>query len=73
MKLVADANILFSFFLKDSKKREIIISFDIFEFYTPAFALEELLCHKEEICRKCKISEEKFKVFSTKDLIEVLK
>jgi len=61
MKLVVDANILFSFFLKDSKTREIIISFDIFEFYTPAFALEELLHHKEEICRKCKISEEEFK------------
>ena len=61
MKLVVDADILFSFFLKNSKTREINSNVSKEIIYTPAFALEELLHHKEEICRKCKISEEKFK------------
>lgn len=60
MKLVVDANVLFSFFKKDSTTRKLITSFEIFELYTPALCIKELSKHKEEICRKSKITEAGF-------------
>ena len=51
MKLVVDANVLFSFFKKDSTTRELITSFEIFELYTPSLCIKELSKNKEEICR----------------------
>jgi predicted nucleic acid-binding protein len=50
------ANILFSFFKKDSTTRRLLTSFEIFELYTPALCFLELLNHKEEICKKSGIS-----------------
>ena len=60
MKLVVDANVLFSFFKKDSTTRKLITSFEIFELYTPSLCIKELLKYKEEICRKAEISEAEF-------------
>ena len=60
MKLVVDANILFSFFKKDSITRRLLTSFEIFELYTPSLCFVELINHKEEICKKSKISESDF-------------
>ena len=60
MKLVVDANVLFSFFKKDSTARNLITSFEIFELYTPALCIKELSKHKEEICKKSRISEAEF-------------
>ena len=60
MKLVVDANVLFSFFKKDSTTRKLITSFEIFELYTPLLCIKELSKHKEEICKKSHISEAEF-------------
>jgi len=60
MKLVVDANVLFSFFKKDSITRKLIAAFEIFELYTPSLCLKELSKHKEEICKKSMISEAEF-------------
>ncbi|RZN40080.1 MAG: hypothetical protein EFT35_03375 [Methanophagales archaeon ANME-1-THS] len=60
MKLVVDANVLFSFFKKESQTRELITSFEIFELYTPLLGINELFKNKEEICRKSKITEADF-------------
>lgn len=57
MKLVVNANILFSFFKKDSVTRKLLTSFEIFELYTPSLSIKELLKNREEICRKSKISD----------------
>jgi len=61
MKLVADANILFSFFKKDSSTRKIISRFDTFELFTPSFCVKEILKYKEVIRQKSRISEKTFK------------
>lgn len=60
MKLVVDANVLFSFFKRDSTTRKLVTSFEIFELYTPSLCIKELSKNKEEICRKSKISEAEF-------------
>lgn len=61
MRLVVDANVLFSFFKKESVTRELLTSFEIFELYTPSLGIKELLKNREEICRKSGISEPEFK------------
>ena len=60
MKLVVDANVLFSFFKRDSTTRKLVTSFEILELYTPSLCIKELSKNKEEICRKSKISEAEF-------------
>ena len=60
MKLVVDANILFSFFKRDSATRKLLTSFEIFELYSPSFEIKELTKKREEICRKSRISEAEF-------------
>ena len=60
MKLVVDANILFSFFKRDTTTRKLLTSFEIFELYTPSLCIKELSKNNEEICRKSKISEVEF-------------
>jgi predicted nucleic acid-binding protein len=60
MKLVIDANILFSFLKKDSITRKLITSFEIFELYTPSRGVKELSKNRGEICRKSRISEAEF-------------
>ena len=59
MLLVVDANVLFSFFKKDSIIRELIIdpeSKHDLELISPTKLLSELDKHKSEICNKAKIS-----------------
>ena len=63
MKVVADANVLFSFFRKDSLVREIIINPNLdyeIELIVPDYVFLELKNHKKEICKKANISEEDF-------------
>ena len=60
MKLVVDANVLFSFFKRDSTTRKLITSLEIFELSTPSFGIEELCKHEGEICKKAKISRAEF-------------
>jgi len=50
MKLVIDANILFSFF-------NCVTSCELVELYTPALGFSELVKNKAEICRKAAISD----------------
>jgi predicted nucleic acid-binding protein len=68
MKLVVDANILFSFFKRDSTARNLLTSFELFELYTPALGFSELVKNKAEICRKAAISEAEFE-----DALEALR
>jgi predicted nucleic acid-binding protein len=65
MKLVVDANVLFSFFKRDSTTRKLIIDPELefnLELFTPADALEELKEHGGEICSKFGISQGDFDV-----------
>ncbi|MBU4341533.1 MAG: hypothetical protein KJ928_02905 [Candidatus Altiarchaeota archaeon] len=50
MKLVVDTNVLFSFFRKESKTRELILNFELLDLNTPAFCISELLKYRETIC-----------------------
>ena len=59
MLLVADTNILLSFFNEKSKARELATS-SLLELFSPEFALEELKEHKEEIIEKFSLSEMQF-------------
>jgi|SRR3989344_5385795 len=55
MKLVIDANVLFSAFIKEGKTIELLLNPN-FIFYTPVFVFEEVAEHKEEILKKTKRS-----------------
>ena len=59
MKFVVDANILFSFFWKDSFTKRLLTG-KYFELCAPEFALEEIERYKDEIMRKAKIDESEF-------------
>jgi len=59
MRVVADANVLFSFFKKDSATRA-ILTFPTLSCSSPAFAISELAKYKETIILKAKISESGF-------------
>jgi len=61
MRFVVDANILFSFFKKDSSTRWLISRFEVLELITPSFCVEELLKYKELICKKSNISNKVFR------------
>lgn len=58
-KIVADTNVLFSFFWKDSITREIITS-NQFKIYSPEYAITEILKYKQEIIKKTKITSKEF-------------
>ena len=58
IRLVVDANVLFSALIKDSVTAEIL--FLDLEFYTPAYIMEEFIKHKKEILMKTKRSEQSF-------------
>ncbi|MCK5177375.1 MAG: PIN domain-containing protein [Candidatus Aenigmarchaeota archaeon] len=62
MKLVVDANVLFSFFRKYSSTRKFILSHPELELFVPEYVFDELEEHKEEIKRKSKIDENVFKL-----------
>lgn len=59
MRLVVDANVLFSFFKKDSVTRKLITSPKLLLF-APAFSLRELDKHKEEVIARAKISPDEY-------------
>ena len=64
MKLVVDANVLFSFFKLDSTTRKLIIDPELelnLELFTPVHALEELKEHEDEM-RKLGVSPGDFDV-----------
>lgn len=62
MKLVVDANVLFSFFKVDSFTRKFIFSHPELELFTPVYVFEELERHKGEIKSKSNINDEIFKL-----------
>ena len=59
MKFVVDTNILISALLKGGLSREILTSLD-FSFFTPSFALSEIIKYKEYICKESSLTEEQF-------------
>ena len=69
MRLVVDANILFSFFKKDSFTRRFILSHPEIELFTPLYVFEELEEHKEEIKSKARIDDTVYEL-STKEILE---
>lgn len=69
MKLVVDANILFSFFKKASSTRRFILSHPEIELFTPAYVFNELEEHKRDVKSKAKIDERIFEL-SKKELSE---
>ncbi len=73
MKLVIDANILFSALIKDSFTVDIIVCDDI-ELFAPEFLFDEFLQHKEDILRKArKTTEELHRLLnSIKELIKII-
>jgi len=71
MILVVDANILFSFFKKDSFTRRFILSHPEIELFTPVYVFDELEEHKEEVKSKAKIVDIVFEL-SKKELLEYL-
>jgi len=60
MKLAVDSNILFSFFKRDSQTRKILVNLELFYFCTLKSRMDELMAHRDEICRKARISPEDF-------------
>ena len=73
MKLVLDANPLFSALIKNSFTANIITDNNI-ELFAPEFLLEEFLKHKKEILDKTKRTEKELNdlVKSLKDIINVV-
>ncbi len=59
MKFVVDTNIILSALLKDGLSREILTDFN-FNFFTPSFALSEIIKYKDYVCKKASFTEEKF-------------
>jgi predicted nucleic acid-binding protein len=60
VKFVVDTNVLFSFFKKETKTRNLILS-DILELYAPEIARKELQKHSLILTRKANISLSDFK------------
>jgi len=59
MKLIVDANILFSALIKDGKTSELLLNLSL-ELFTPEFVLTEFEKHKQEILNKTKRTDEEF-------------
>jgi len=62
MKFVVDANVLFSFFKKESFTRNFIISHPEIRLYAPVYVFEELDEHGSEIKSKSRIGNEIFEL-----------
>lgn len=67
MKLVVDANVLFSAAIKDSKTAELLIN-DNLELYAPEYLFDEFRKHKQTLLEKTHRNQEDFERF-----IEILK
>ncbi len=78
MKVVIDANILFSAFLsKNSKYRNLLFD-EAYEFYSPNFVFLEVFKHKEKLLRCTKESEEEVygfmgRIFKRINFVKVVK
>ena len=59
MRLVIDANALFSALIKDSTSAELLVS-DELELYAPTFIFDELSKYRDVLLRKSQKSPEKF-------------
>lgn len=59
MKVVIDANILFSALIKDSITRKLILEYDE-QFIFPSYVFIEMEKHKDEILKKSKMSKKDF-------------
>jgi len=59
MRFVVDANVLFSFFWKDSFTKRLLMG-KYFELCSPEFSLEEINRYKDEIMRKARIGLDEF-------------
>ena len=72
MKLIVDANVLFSFFKKDSTSRELILDPELkynLELFAPNLILDEVRIHKNDICSKFSLNSKDFDVmFSSIEL-----
>ena len=60
MKLVVDANVVFSAFIKDSKTRELILKRKL-DLLAPEFILDEIKKYSSYIQSKTQLSKEQFK------------
>jgi len=65
MKIVLDTNIIISAIIKNSLTRKLILN-KKFELLVPSFSLSEINKHKEEICKKAKISPKQFYILLEK-------
>lgn len=64
MKIVADANILFSSLIKEGKSIELLLNFSL-NIFVPEFILSEIEEHKKEIIEKTNRKEEELnEIFS---------
>jgi len=59
MKLVADSNVLFTYFWKNSIARELFLNQDL-ELFSPQYSLNEIKKYSNEIIKKAKISKKEF-------------
>lgn len=73
MKLVVDANIVFSAIVRSSRTRELLF-YPSLELYSPESLFEELEEHKPEILQKSGLQEKEFYVFLSafRKIIEVV-
>ncbi len=60
MNIVVDANILFTFFWKDSVLRNILLKSNV-KLFSPEYALEEINKYSSYIVKKANLSKEEFK------------
>lgn len=65
MRLVIDANILFSALLRDSGTRKIIVDRSL-DFFAPRFLLEELLKYAPELRKKSRLDQTRFTEITTR-------
>ena len=74
MRLVADANEIFSFFNETSKARELSLSPEL-ELHSPYFSLEEIKEHKSEVLDRFTLSETQYLLIEKllKTIIEFVK
>lgn len=59
MKLIIDSNVFFAALLKDSNVRAAVV-FSSHQFFIPAYVLQELEEHEEELLEKTTYSKEEF-------------
>lgn len=71
MKVVVDANILFSAFLSGNSKYRDLLFDEIYQFYSPNFVFLEIFKHKEKILKCTKESEQEVYSFLGKVLKQI--